>query len=171
MLWDADAYFMKLALDLARGEPTGQEVPVGALVVQDGVVLSWATNEIVKDGHPLRHAETLALERAFQKTGQLRIPRMTLYTTLEPCAMCAGAIVLARVERVVIGAMDEKRGCGGSVVNLLDQSALNHRARVTTGVRASECAALLSSFFEAIRKKKKRKNAQNASGMGIIDKT
>jgi|BioPla2DNA2_1021312.scaffolds.fasta_scaffold01699_16 tRNA(adenine34) deaminase len=166
MLWDSDRFFMGLAIGIARSEPTGQEVPVGAVLVQNGVILSMATNAIVTDTHPLRHAETLALERAFRRTGTLRIPHTTLYTTLEPCAMCAGAIVLARVERVVIGAMDEKRGCGGSVYNLLDAPALNHRARVTTGVRETECAALLTQFFQAVRANKKKKNAQTTSLMG-----
>lgn len=167
MLWDMDAYFMGLAIALAANEPSGAEVPVGALVVQDGRILSFATNEIMKDGHPLRHAETLALERAFLRAGTLRIPRMILYTTLEPCAMCAGAIVLARVERVVIGAMDPKRGCGGSVYNLLDAKALNHRAKVTRGVKKDACAALLTDFFAAIRAKKKKETAKNLFGMGI----
>lgn len=160
MLADMDRYYMGLAIEIARHEPTGAEVPVGAVVVKDGAVLSMAVNAIVKDGHPLRHAETLALERAFLRTGTLRIPGMTLYTTLEPCAMCAGSIVLARVERVVIGAMDPKRGCGGSVYNLLDDPAMNHRARVTTGVREAECSALLTQFFESVRAKKKKANAQ-----------
>lgn len=167
MLQDMDRYFMGLAIDLAKKEPTGEEVPVGAVVVKDGEILSFATNTIVQENHPLRHAETLALDRAFARTGTLRIPGMILYTTLEPCAMCAGAILLARVERVVIGAMDQKRGCGGSVYNLLNDPAFNHRVQLTTGVREGECSALMTDFFARLRAKKKQTNAQVPSQLGM----
>ncbi len=157
-----DSFYMKIALDMAKRGAERGEVPVGAVVVQEGKILSVAANEIVGRNHPLFHAEWLAIDRAQRRLGKLRIPNATLYTTLEPCTMCAGAILLARIDRVVIGAMDQKRGCAGSVYQLLDDPAFNHRSQVTTGVREAECSRILSEFFSELRREKKRKRAESA---------
>lgn len=138
---------MRNALDLARDAARRNEVPVGAVVVRGGVILSAATNRTVRDQDPTAHAETVAIREAAAKLERWRLDDCTLYVTLEPCAMCAGAIVLARMKRVVFGAWDEKAGMAGSVGDLLRHPRLNHRAEVKAGVLAEESAALLSQFF------------------------
>jgi len=123
------------------------DVPVGAVVVRDREAVAWAGNERERRGDPTAHAETLALSRASERLGTWRLEGCTLYVTLEPCAMCAGAAVLARVDRVVFGAADPKAGFAGSLGDLLRDPRLNHRAIVTGGVLAEECGALLKAFF------------------------
>ena len=140
------------ALELARTAEAAGEVPVGAVVVQEGVILGEAHNETVARRDPTAHAEFLALQRALAHTGEDRLPGATLYITLEPCAQCAGAIVLAKVGRVVFGAWDEKAGMAGSVGDLLRHPSLNHRPEVRGGVMAEECGALLRHFFEQQRR-------------------
>jgi tRNA(adenine34) deaminase len=125
---------------------------VGALIVRDNSIVSAATNRTVRDQDPTAHAELLAIREAAEKLDRWRLDDCTLYITLEPCAMCAGAIVLARVKRVVFGAWDEKAGMAGSVGDLLRHSRLNHRPEVKAGVLAEECGALLAEFFRAQRK-------------------
>ena len=142
---------MKNALDLARDAMRRNEVPVGALIVQNGVVLSTATNRTVRDQDPTAHAEVLAIREAALKLDRWRLDDCTLYVTLEPCAMCAGAIVLARLQRVVFGAWDPKAGMGGSVGDLLRHSKLNHQPEVRGGVLEDECGIVLIDFFEAQR--------------------
>jgi tRNA(adenine34) deaminase len=127
------------------------EVPVGAAVVRDGGVVALAHNETVRRRDPTAHAELLAIERALQGLGTDRLTDCTLFVTLEPCAMCAGAIVLAKVGRVVFGAYDDKAGMAGSVGDLLRHPRLNHRVEVTGGVEAARCGALLQRFFTARR--------------------
>jgi tRNA(adenine34) deaminase len=146
-----DDRWMAAALDEARTAAAEDEVPVGAVVVRDGVVVGCGRNrrEVAQD--PTAHAEMLAIVEAARTTGSWRLEGCTLYVTLEPCAMCAGAIVLARVPRVVYGATDPKAGAAGSVVELLRHPRLNHRAEVTSGVRAAECGRLLVDFFAARR--------------------
>lgn len=142
---------MARALELARAARDRAEVPVGALVVRDGVVLGEAHNRTVTDADPTSHAEMGAIRAAARTVGDWRLLDATLYVTLEPCAMCAGAIVLARIPTVVYGAADPKAGMGGTLENLLQDARLNHRCRVLTGVLAEESAELLRAFFRERR--------------------
>ena len=142
---------MRLALREAEGAVEHGDVPIGAVMVRDGEVLAAAGNERERRGDPTAHAEVLALREAAQKLGGWRIPDSVLYVTLEPCVMCAGAIVLARVPRVVYGAADPKAGAAGSVLDVLGEPRLNHRPRVEGGLLAAESSALLESFFGARR--------------------
>lgn len=146
-----DGRWMDEALALARAAGERDEVPVGAVVVRDGVVIGRGGNAPVAASDPTAHAEIAALRDAARTLGNYRLPGCALYVTLEPCAMCAGAIMHARIARLVFGARDPKTGACGSVVDLFAQARLNHHATVTEGVRAAECAALLSSFFAARR--------------------
>lgn len=146
-----DERYIRNALDLAREAVKRNEVPVGALVVRGDSIVSAATNRIVRDQDPTAHAELLAIREAAAKLERWRLDDCTLYVTLEPCAMCAGAIVLSRMKRVVFGAWDEKAGMAGSVGDLLRHPRLNHRPEVKGGVLAAECAALLGDFFRAQR--------------------
>ncbi len=145
---------MRQALREARRAGREQEVPVGAVVVQDGRVLARAHNQSVRRRDPTAHAEVLALRRAGRKLGNYRLSGCTLYVTIEPCAMCAGAIVQARLRRVVFGATDPKGGASGSVLAVLNHPNLNHRAEIRSGVLAEECAAILRKFFRERRKKR-----------------
>jgi len=138
---------MAEALVVAREGGEAGEVPVGAIVVREGVIVARASNRTVRDQDPTAHAELLALRAAAAELGSWRLIDCTLYVTLEPCAMCAGAIVLSRVERVVFGAWDDKAGMGGSVGDLLRHPKLNHRPEVCAGVRAEECGAVLREMF------------------------
>jgi tRNA(adenine34) deaminase len=138
---------MAAALDEARAAALADEVPVGAVVVRGEAIIARASNHTVRSQDPTAHAETLALREASRVVGSWRLGGCTLYVTLEPCAMCAGALVLARVDRVVFGAWDEKAGMAGSVGDLLRHPRLNHRPAVQGGVRAEESSALLREFF------------------------
>jgi tRNA(adenine34) deaminase len=138
---------MQAALRLARAGAVREEVPVGAVVLADGGILAEAHNETVQRCDPTAHAELLALQRALQKAGEDRLPFATLYVTLEPCAQCAGAIVLAKVGRVVFGAYDSRCGMAGSVYDLLRNPRTNHRPEVVGGLMAEECGELLKGFF------------------------
>ena len=142
---------MGQAIDLARAAEKHGDVPIGAVVVRDGEAIAGAGNERELRADPTAHAELLALREAAERLGGWRIGDATIYVTLEPCAMCAGAIVLARVARVVYGAPDPKAGAAGSVLDVLSEPALNHRPEVEGGVMGVECGALLSSFFAARR--------------------
>lgn len=146
--WDAG---MRAALDEARRADAAGEVPVGAVVVIDGQRVAAAHNETVARRDPTAHAELLAIQEALRVLGADRLTEATLYVTLEPCAQCAGAIVLAKVGRVVFGAYDEKAGMAGSVGDLLRHPRLNHRPEVRGGVLAKECGALLRDFFRSRR--------------------
>lgn len=138
---------MQAALRLAWAASVREEVPVGAVVITEGEVLGEAHNETVQRRDPTAHAELLALQRALQKVGEDRLPMATMYVTLEPCAQCAGAIVLAKVGRVVFGAYDGRCGMAGSVYDLLRSPRLNHRPEVVGGLMAEECGDLLKRFF------------------------
>ena len=142
---------MRHAIELARQAGEHGDVPIGAVVVRAEEVIGAAGNERELRGDPTAHAELLALRDAAERLGGWRIEDASIYVTLEPCAMCAGAIVLARVARVVYGAADSKAGAAGSVLDVLSEPALNHNPRVTGGLLAEECAALLSSFFDVRR--------------------
>ena len=143
---------MRAALDEARSAAASGDVPVGAILVQGDVVVARAANRTVRDQDPTAHAELLAIRAASAALGSWRLEGCTLYVTLEPCAMCAGAIVLARVSRVVVGAWDPKAGMAGSVGDLLRNPRLNHRPEVAGGVLEDECGALLRDFFAARRR-------------------
>jgi tRNA(adenine34) deaminase len=142
-----DERWMGEAIALAREAGERGEVPVGALVVLDGRAVGRGGNAPIAASDPTAHAEIAALREAGRANANYRLPGTTLYVTIEPCAMCAGAILHARVARVVFGAADPKTGACGSIIDLFAEPRLNHHATVTGGVRAAECAALLSAFF------------------------
>ena len=142
---------MARALERARAAASVGEVPVGAVIVQGGQLLAEAGNRTLTDADPTAHAEVLALRAAAGRVGQSRLVEATLYVTLEPCAMCAGAIVLARIPRVVFGAWDPKSGMAGSLDDLLQDTRLNHRAQVVGGVLGEPSGQLLRAFFQARR--------------------
>jgi tRNA(adenine34) deaminase len=148
---ELDEQYIRNSLDLAREAVRRNEVPIGALIVRNGVILAAATNRTVRDQDPTAHAEVLAIREAAAKIDSWRLDDCTLYVTLEPCAMCAGAIVLSRLPRVVFGAWDDKAGMAGSVGDLLRHPRLNHRPEVRAGVLADECARLLEEFFSQQR--------------------
>ncbi|HKO17007.1 MAG TPA: tRNA adenosine(34) deaminase TadA [Gemmatimonadaceae bacterium] len=146
-----DERYIALALEEAREAERAGDVPVGALVVRQDRVLARAGNRTLRDQDPTGHSELLAIRGAAASLGRWRLSDCTLYVTLEPCAMCAGAIVLARLQRVVFGAWDDKAGMAGSVGDLLRHPRLNHRPEVLGGVCAEQCAASLSHFFRERR--------------------
>lgn len=152
-----DEDFMRMAITLAEEAATLGEVPVGAVVVKDGVVIGQGRNAPISLNDPTAHAEIQALREAAQHLGNYRLVDCTLYVTLEPCAMCSGAIQHARIARLVYGASDPKTGCCGSVINLMAEQKLNHHCEVNTNVLAEECGSLLSNFFR-IRRLAKTKN-------------
>jgi tRNA(adenine34) deaminase len=142
---------MREALAEAEGAAAAGEVPIGAIVVADGVVVARAHNAPVALSDPTAHAEVLALRRAARRTGNYRLPGATLYVTVEPCAMCCGAAIQARLARVVYGAVDPKAGAVESLHRLLEDARLNHRVAATGGVLAADSAALLRAFFDTKR--------------------
>ena len=146
-----DERFMRLALTEARAATDHGDTPVGAVVVRNGEVIATGRNERELRGDPTAHAETIALREAARVTGNWRVLDSVLYVTLEPCAMCAGAIVLSRIPSVVFGARDPKAGAVGSVLNVLAQPQLNHRPLVRSGLLADDSGALLRAFFAARR--------------------
>ena len=146
-----DLRWMSRALELARAAALVQEVPVGAVIVREGRIIGEGHNRTVSDGDPTTHAEMVAIRQAAAAMGDWRLLDSTLYVTLEPCAMCAGAIVLARIPRVVFGAHDPKAGMVGSLGNLLQDSRLNHRCDVSSGVLAAESSEMLKAFFRERR--------------------
>ena len=145
--------FMQLALDLAVEAATNGEVPVGAIVVKDGVVIGRGSNAPIGLHDPTAHAEVIAMRQAAAHLGNYRLVDCTLYVTLEPCAMCSGAVQHARITQLVFGANDPKTGACGSVIDLMSEPKLNHHTEVIGGVLAQECGAILSDFFKARRQK------------------
>lgn len=152
-LKEVDIALMQQALQLAQQAGEAGEVPVGAIVVKDGQVIGRGSNAPISTSDPTAHAEIMAMRDAAKHLGNYRLIDCTLYVTLEPCAMCSGAIQHARIGRLVYGASDPKTGACGSVINLMDEPRLNHHTEVTQGILATECGALLSGFFSARRKK------------------
>jgi tRNA(adenine34) deaminase len=146
-----DEYFMRLALREASRALEHDDIPVGAVVVKEGEVIGTGHNEREVRGDPTAHAEMIALRDAARLLGSWRVLDSVLYVTLEPCAMCAGAIVLARIPRVVFGTTDPKAGAAGSVLDVLAEPRLNHRPQVESGLMAEDCAVLLRSFFASRR--------------------
>ncbi|MBS0346223.1 MAG: tRNA adenosine(34) deaminase TadA [Proteobacteria bacterium] len=154
ILPEQDSAFMRMAIALAEDAGRCGEVPVGALIVgPDGQVVGRGFNQPILRHDPTSHAEVMALRDAATRLGNYRLPGCTLYVTLEPCAMCAGAIMHARIGRVVFGARDPKTGVAGSVIDLFAETRLNHHAAIEGGILADECGGLLSSFFAARRKR------------------
>jgi tRNA(adenine34) deaminase len=146
-----DEQYIRNALDLAREAAKRNEVPVGAVIVRSGAIIAAAANRTLRDQDPTSHAEVLAIRDASARLDRWRLDDCTIYVTVEPCAMCAGAIVLSRMKRVVFGAWDEKAGMAGSVGDLLRHPRLNHRPEVRAGVLAEECAQAIEDFFRAQR--------------------
>lgn len=151
---DQDERFMREAIRQARKAYVLDEVPIGCVIVYEGKMIARGYNRRNTDKNTLAHAELIAIRRASRKLGDWRLEGCTMYITLEPCQMCAGAIVQARVSRVVVGSMNPKAGCAGSVLNLLQMAQFNHQVELTTGVLEEECSTMLSGFFRELRQKK-----------------
>ena len=147
-------YYMKEAIRQARKAEASEEVPIGCVIEREGKIIARGYNRRNTDHSVLKHAEITAIQKACRKLGDWRLEDCTLYVTLEPCQMCAGAIVQARIPRVVIGAMNPKAGSAGSVINLLQMREFNHQAEIEKGVMEEDCSALLSHFFAELRRKK-----------------
>nr|WP_288973836.1 tRNA adenosine(34) deaminase TadA [uncultured Shuttleworthia sp.] len=147
-------YYMKEAIRQARKAEAIEEVPIGCVIEREGKIIARGYNRRNIDHSVLKHAEITAIQKACRKLGDWRLEDCTLYVTLEPCQMCAGAIVQARIPRVVIGAMNPKAGSAGSVINLLQMREFNHQAEIEKGVMEEDCSALLSHFFAELRRKK-----------------
>lgn len=158
-----EKFFMQLAIEEAKIARDQKEVPIGAIIVKDGEVIARAHNLRETNQSATAHAEILAIQKACEKLGTWRLEGASLYVTLEPCPMCAGAILMSRVDRVVYGAVDPKAGCAGTFMNLLDDSRFNHQCEVIRGVCEEECGHLLTAFFRDLREKKKlaKRNKQS----------
>ena len=150
-----DQKYMREAIKQAKKAYTLEEVPIGCVIVYDGKIIGRGYNRRTIDKNPLAHAEIQAIRKASRKMGDWRLEDCTLYVTLEPCQMCSGAIVQARIKRVVVGCMNPKAGCAGSILNLLDVKAFNHQVELTTGVREEECSRMMKEFFRELREKRK----------------
>lgn len=151
-----DERYMKEAIKQAKKAYALDEVPIGCVIVQDNKIIARGYNRRNTDKNALAHAEISAIKKASKKTGDWRLEDCTMYVTLEPCQMCAGAIVQSRMKKVVIGAMNPKAGCAGSVINILQMKQFNHQAEMENGILEKECADMLSTFFKELREKKKR---------------
>ncbi|UOQ44702.1 tRNA adenosine(34) deaminase TadA [Halobacillus salinarum] len=156
-----DEYYMELAIDQAEKAAVVGEAPIGAVLVHDGQVIATGFNKRETLQLTSSHAELIAIEKANEEIGSWRLEDCTLYVTLEPCPMCAGAILQSRIPRVVYGAADPKAGCAGSIMNLLTDSRFNHQCEVTSGVLEEKCGQMLTQFFKAIRDKKKLNKPTN----------
>jgi tRNA(adenine34) deaminase len=150
-----DEKFMKAAIAQAKKAAAIDEVPIGCVIVRDGKIIARGYNRRNIEKNTLAHAELSAIRKASKKTGDWRLEDCTMYITLEPCQMCAGAIVQSRMQRVVIAAMNAKAGCAGSVLNLLQMPQFNHQVEITRGVLEEECSSMLSSFFRELRRRGK----------------
>jgi tRNA(adenine34) deaminase len=164
-----DEYFMKEAIREAKKAEELNEVPIGAVIVIDGKIISRAHNLRESQQNAIAHAELLAIEKACQIMGSWRLENATLYVTLEPCPMCSGAILLSRVSRVVYGAADPKGGCAGTLMNLLQDERFNHQSGLTAGILESECSQLLSNFFRGIRERKKLEKKLKTQSVEITE--
>lgn len=155
-----DEYYMDLAIEEAKKAEAIGEVPIGAILVVNDQIVAKAHNLREKEQRSIAHAEILAIDEACRHLGTWRLENSTLYVTLEPCPMCAGAIVLSRIERVVYGASDPKAGCAGTLMNLLTEERFNHQSEVISGVKEKECAELLTHFFKRLREQKKQQKLE-----------
>lgn len=156
-----DEKYMKAALREAKKAYKLDEVPIGCVIVQNGKIIARGYNRRNTDKNTLAHAELSAIKKASKKTGDWRLEDCTMYVTLEPCQMCAGAIVQSRLGKVVIASMNPKAGCAGSVINLLQMKQFNHQVEMVTGILDEECSAMLSGFFQELREKKKQAKLDN----------
>ena len=156
-----DEKYMKAALREAEKAYKLDEVPIGCVIVQNGKIIARGYNRRNTDKNTLAHAEIAAIKKASKKTGDWRLEDCVMYVTLEPCQMCAGAIVQSRLGKVVIGSMNPKAGCAGSVINLLQMKQFNHQVEMIKGVLEEECSTMLSSFFQELREKKKQAKLDN----------
>ena len=154
---------MKEAIRQAKKAEALEEVPIGCVIVYEGKIIARGYNRRNTDRNTLSHAELNAIRKASKKLGDWRLEGCTMYVTLEPCQMCSGAIVQARIPRVVVGCMNPKAGCAGSILNLLQVEAFNHQAELTTGVLEEECSQMMKSFFKELRKKQKMKKKEQES--------
>lgn len=157
-----DEKYMKEALKQAKKAYDLDETPIGCVIVHEGKIIARGYNRRNTDKSPLAHAEIAAIKKASKKLGDWRLEECTLYVTLEPCQMCAGAIIQARIPCVVVGCMNPKAGCAGSVLNLLDVQAFNHQAELRTGVLEEECSEMMKRFFRELREKRKRLKKEKA---------
>ncbi len=157
--------YMREALKQAKKALTLGEVPIGCVIVHEGRIIGRGYNRRNTDKNTLSHAEITAINRASKKIGDWRLEGCTLYVTLEPCQMCAGAIIQARIPEVVMGCMNPKAGCGGSILNILEMPEFNHQASVTRGVLEQECSSLLKEFFTRLRERNKAAAPKNHSPM------
>jgi tRNA(adenine34) deaminase len=164
-----DEFFMKEAIEEAKKAEQLNEVPIGAVLVIDGKIVARAHNLRESEQNAVAHAELLAIDQACKLLGSWRLEESTLYVTLEPCPMCAGAIILSRVKRVVYGAVDPKGGCAGTLMNLLEDNRFNHQSEVTRGVLERECGQMLSDFFRKIRERKKLAKKMQTESLTEID--
>lgn len=147
--------FMRAAIREAKKAYALEEVPIGCVIVREGKIIARGYNRRNTDKNTLAHAEISAIKKASKKCGDWRLEDCTMYVTLEPCQMCAGAIVQSRMQKVVIAAMNPKAGCAGSVLNLLQMTQFNHQVEIEQGLLEEECSAMLSTFFKELREKKK----------------
>ena len=162
--------FMKEAIRQAKKARALEEVPIGCVIVCDGKIIARGYNRRNTDKNTLSHAELNAIRKASKKLGDWRLEGCTMYVTLEPCQMCAGALVQSRIDRVVIGSMNPKAGCAGSVLNLLEMDGFNHKVEVEQGILQEECSSMLSDFFRALREKKKMLKKSLAEQVGNSEK-
>lgn len=152
-----DEYYMNEAIKQAKKASAAMDVPIGCVIVHEDQIIARSYNKRNKYKTALAHAELIAIEKACKKLGDWRLDGAVMYITLEPCQMCAGAIIQSRISKIVIGAMNPKAGCAGSILNLLQVEQFNHQAQIITGVKEKECALLLKDFFKDLRENKKEK--------------
>ena len=158
-----DVKYMREAVRQAKKAYALEETPIGCVIVQDGRIIGRGYNRRNTDKNPLAHAELTAIRKASKKTGDWRLEGCTRDVTLEPCQMCAGAIVQSRIDRVVVGCMNPKAGCAGSVLNLLNVAEFNHQAELETGVLEEECSGLMKQFFKELRERKKEEKEKKVT--------
>ena len=158
---NADEKYMKEAIRQAKKAYALEEVPIGCVIVYQDKIIGRAYTRRTIDKNPLAHAELTAIRRASKKLNDWRLEECTLYVTLEPCQMCSGAIVQARIKRVVVGCMNPKAGCAGSILNLLDMKEFNHQVELTTGVLEEQCSGMMKQFFKELRQKQKDKKKKS----------
>ncbi|MCI8834832.1 MAG: nucleoside deaminase [Ruminococcus sp.] len=164
-----DEKYMREALRQARKAYALEEVPIGCVIVYQGKIIGRGYNRRTVDKNPLAHAELTAIRKAARKLNDWRLEECTLYVTLEPCQMCSGAIVQARIPRVVVGCMNPKAGCAGSILNLLCMREFNHQVDLTTGILEEECSGMMKLFFRELREKQKKRRAEEICNGALGD--
>ena len=162
MKYTEDEKYMRQAISQAKKAAANGDVPIGCVIVREGRVIARGYNRRNKDHQSLAHAELIAIRKASKLAGDWRLEDCKMYVTLEPCQMCSGAIVQARIPEVVIGCMNPKAGCAGSVINLLDMEGFNHRVRIVKGICEKECSEMLTQFFKNLRIKLKAEKVEKA---------